>query len=106
MHCKSQLYFKIIVGWSLVAEEKECSGSGLWMGYLDSIEACVAKCRGVASMFIFGTNDFGYNRCYSEKCACYCETSAKDEGTCNLISHSGYRLYKYYSAGYYDKLYN
>ena len=90
----------------MVAERKECGGAELWMGRLPSIEACVAKCRGVASMFAFGTNDFGWNSCYNDECTCYCETSAKDDGTCNLISNSGYRLYKYHSEGYYYTLYN
>ena len=109
MHCKSQLYFQIIVGWTLVAEKKECSGSEVYQGRLHSIEACVSVCRGVASMFIFGTNDSGYsgwNRCNIDGCTCYCETSAKDEGTCNMISTQSTRLYKYYDAGDCDTLHN
>ena len=46
-------------------------------------------------MFIFGTNDFGTNRCFVEGCNCVCETSAKDDGTCDMESHDGYRLYKF-----------
>ena len=50
-------------------------------------------------MFIFGTNDFGDDRCESngKQCQCYCETSAKDKGlvTCETSDHNGFRLYKF-----------
>ena len=46
-------------------------------------------------MFAFGTNDFGTDRCYDDGCACLCETSASPLGSCNTVSHNGYRLYKY-----------
>ena len=48
-------------------------------------------------MFIFGTNDFGENKCVTNAgCDCYCETSAAMDGTCNMIDNIGYRLYKFY----------
>ena len=52
-------------------------------------------------MFIFGTNDFGQNRCDEDGCVCVCETGAKDDGTCNMISHDGYNLYKFKTRGNY-----
>ena len=58
-------------------------------------------------MFTFGTNDFGTSgySCDSEGCACYCETSAANYGTCDLTSNNGYRLYKYVTGDYFA-LYN
>ena len=46
-------------------------------------------------MFALGTNDFGVNRCNRKGCKCLCETSAEDDGTCDVVSHKGYRLYKF-----------
>ena len=46
-------------------------------------------------MFIFGTEDFGSSKCNSDGCNCYCETSATDQGLCDMVNHNGYRLYKY-----------
>ena len=89
----------------MVAEKKECGSSEIEIGYLHSVEDCASRCKGVARMFIFGTNDFGNNRCDSKGCKCFCETSATNQGTCNIIDHTGYRLYKY-TAGDYYSLYN
>ena len=58
-----------------------------------------------ASMFIFGTNDFGKPECndYGKTgCRCYCETSSK-AGECNQIDNKGYRLYKFVREGNYQK---
>ena len=46
-------------------------------------------------MFAVGTNDYGTIRCENGKCNCICETVATTDGTCSIISHSGYRLYKF-----------
>ena len=81
--------------WGLVEEKTECSGSEVSKGKLSSIDDCALKCKGEASMFAFGTNDFLENRCNEEGCSCYCETSATEEGTCEKVDHNGYRLYKY-----------
>ena len=89
----------------MVAEKKYCSGSELHKGKLQSVDDCASICKGVASMFVFGTNEFGVNRCDSIGCKCFCETSAMDQGTCNQIDHNGYRLYKYIT-GYDHTLYN
>jgi len=50
-------------------------------------------------MFIFGTNDYGDERCWDGKCTCICETAAADDGTCNNIENNGYRLFKYEYSG-------
>ena len=46
-------------------------------------------------MFIYGTNDFGENRCDSYGCVCYCELQSVP-GRCDYrVRHKGYRLYRY-----------
>ena len=62
---------------------------------------CAKECKGKASMFIFGTNDFGNDRCSEEGCHCSCETSATPGGTCNMVTNTGYRLYKFFDPGKY-----
>ena len=62
---------------------------------MDSVDKCAEACKGVAEIFIFGTNDFGNDRCYEDGCKCICETSAEDDGTCDVVQHDGYRLYKF-----------
>ena len=77
----------------------ECTGSEIVKPTTNDIEVCAQSCKGVASMFAFGTNDFGRPRCNVDKwqngCACYCETAAMPDGTCSMASHNGLRLYKY-----------
>ena len=36
------------------------------------IDECAAKCKGVAPIFAFGTNDFGGNGCNEGLCKCKC----------------------------------
>ena len=94
-----------VPGFQTIAKKKECNGlevakgqdctiAGLIVKCQTSVEACAAACIGVASMFIFGTNEFGNNRCNGNQCACFCETSASS-GSCRMDSHSGYNLYAY-----------
>ena len=90
----------ISLEWTLVAEKKECSGGEIKKGRLTAVDDCGMKCKGVASMFAYGTNDFGKNRCYDDGCECLCETAATDEQTCNIVDHKGYRLYKFPHGDY------
>ena len=79
-------------------EGKECRGSlEEPKGRLDSVQECADACYGAASMFVFGTNEFGNAHCDSNgtQCLCLCETSATDDGTCDMSDHTGYNLYKY-----------
>ena len=78
-----------------MSEKKECSGSEESMGRFLVVDECASSCKGISSMFAFGTNDFGTNRCYDDGCSCLCETSATEEGTCDSVNHNGYILYKY-----------
>ena len=67
------------------------------VGRVFSITDCAEKCKGISSMFAFGTSDYGTSRCSNgnSNCECACETSATPDGTCKEKFHSGYRLYKY-----------
>ena len=78
-----------------MGEKQECGGSEKGKGRVASVEDCAEACKGVSSMFALGTNDFGVNRCNRKGCKCLCETSAEDDGTCDVVSHKGYRLYKF-----------
>ena len=76
---------------------KKCGGKEVSRGKRDSVLECAEACYGVALMFVFGTNEFGKDRCneYGKQCECYCETSARLDGTCDQLDHKGFRLYKY-----------
>ena len=84
-----------VLGWVFVEDKKECAGSKIKTGSFPFVADCAAKCEGISAMFIFGTNDYGRNRCKDQDCDCYCETSASIYGSCNQQSHDGFRLYKY-----------
>ena len=83
----------------MVREKAECVGEETTIGYLDSADDCAEACNGEASMFAFGTNDFRNNRCEGNGCMCLCETSAKADGTCKVVEHTGYRLYRFSESG-------
>ena len=98
---KNDLTKRIIAGWSLVGEKQECRGEEEYIGRFETVEECGDACGGVATMFIFGTNDFGKNRCNRNGCKCICEVEAAYDGTCNVKTHRGYRLYRYDTWGKY-----
>ena len=86
--------------WLKVADKQECGGSENYKGFVPSVEECALKCNTEASMFIYGTRDYGnVDSCNDNACQCYCETSATVNGTCDQQSHDGYRLYKYVGQG-------
>ena len=93
------LCFNKFLEWSLVEEKKECSGDEISKGRMVSPGECGSACNGVASMFAFGTNDFGVPRCDGNGCQCLCETAAADDGTCDSVQHKGYRLYRFRAVG-------
>ena len=82
-----------------MADREECTGYDFEIKpYLQGAEECAFACKGVASMFIFGTNDFGTNRCSTSnrsKCKCWCQKGASADGSCSAHNHNGYKLYKY-----------
>ena len=65
------------------------------------VENCAKMCHGKSTMFAMGTNDYGTNRCSEAGCSCLCETAAASDGTCNKVSHSGFRLYRVYEVDSY-----
>ena len=79
----------------MVAEKKECSGSEVEKGKIKTINECANSCKGVASMFAYGTNDFNNGRCNTDGCECICESAADADGACATSDHSGYRLYRF-----------
>ena len=89
----------------MVVEKNVCTGGAETdkeYGYderIETVDECANKCSGLSTMFAFGTNDFGTQRCQNGFCKCICETSATKEGFCHQISHRGYRLYRYGAAG-------
>ena len=83
------------VGWLLVGLKRECSGKSKGLGMMSTIGECARECKKIASMFAYGTNDFGTERCYDQKCKCMCEPTASAGGTCNHKINNGYRLYRY-----------
>ena len=78
-------------------EQAECAGSEKY-GRKANIRDCAEECKGISTMFAFGTNDYGNNRCYKNGCGCLCETAATPDGDCAMIVHSGYRLFRYESG--------
>ena len=78
-----------------MADKSDCGGSAVWKGPAKDLENCAENCKGVSTMFVFGTNDWGTNRCDPEGCACFCATAANPDGTCSINEHNGYRLFKY-----------
>ena len=85
----------MLTDWELVGDKKECAGAEIFQNNFPSIAECAASCHGKASMFAFGTNDYGKKRCYIDGCGCLCETNATIDGMCDQEKHDGYRLYKY-----------
>jgi len=92
-----------------IADKVYCEGKEVYKDYV-SLERCADVCTGISQMFIWGTNDFGNNRCKSGKCRCYCQYSTKDYKCIKRKAHTGYKLYAYYKppASYHkveDKVY-
>ena len=85
--------------WILVEEQKECYGAEIYMGRKESVDECANSCRGLSTMFIVGTTDYGAGTCGDKKCSCFCETGATIDGTCKLADSTGYRVYKFHDKG-------
>ena len=82
-----------------MAEEKaRCEGPKKENEKKETIEECANMCRGVSSMFIYGTNDYGNRGCFIDGagtgCMCLCELSSV-EGKCNKVEDEKFRLYRY-----------
>jgi hypothetical protein len=79
-------------GISLVAKGHECSGAERFKGYRRSLWACARACERSSDMIVYGTNEFGVNRCKGKGCACYCEDATKAK-CYKRVSHKGYNLF-------------
>ena len=80
-----------------MAERVECGGEveHNYQGNATTIDACSQLCNGKATLFTYGTNDYGRQMCQKSGCPCYCMKRATEAATCHQIPHDGYRLYKY-----------
>ena len=76
--------------------QAECEGTEEFQGKKKTEEECANSCRGISSLFIYGTNEFGLDRCDSAGCSCFCELPSG--GECIQKEHKGFKLYKYGSA--------
>ena len=54
------------------------------------IKDCAKKCRGVSSLFIFGTRPLG---CSVYGCKCHCEIDASSDGSCAYVPNKDKQLY-------------
>ena len=85
--------------YELVAKKAECNGAEHHIGNYPNLAACAEACSGKASMFVYGTNEFGNNRCSSDgTCECYCEYASANGVCTKQIQNTGYNLYKYKSG--------
>ena len=79
----------------LINEKVECKGTEI-QKMAKTLLGCADQCFKESTVFAFGTNDFGLDRCFKEQgCYCICETGASNHGYCEETYHNGYRLYKY-----------
>ena len=72
-------------------ENKECDGSDISKGRFLKVGGCSTACHGISTMFIYGTG----KKCNRKGCKCWCETSARPDGTCSMNPIQNYELYKY-----------
>ena len=87
------------IKWSLVAAKTECTGQEeRWIGKVQDVETCARSCKGVSSMFIYGTNDFGEFGCIDGQCKCLCLNS-DDEKACESVNEYQYWFYNFKNAG-------
>ena len=87
------------VNYSHVEDKVECNGAEIYNYNVKDVSSCAGVCKNVSSLFVYGTNEFGKNRCKiptnPEGCACACETAATPDGTCDTQAHNGFKLYKF-----------
>ena len=96
MHSVLFFFSVSAAGYELVAMKEECNGAEDLIQNSPSLAACAESCSGKASMFAYGTNEFGNNRCYSDgTCKCLCEIASANDVCNEQVEHLGYNLYKY-----------
>ena len=81
-------------------EDNAGNGNHVYKGDLKRVDDCAAACFGISSIFQYGTNLYGNNRCGNKGvpgCSCYCDKNSL-EGVCiKAIEHTGYNTYQYSS---------
>ena len=78
----------------------ECNGDEIANGKLPSLAVCADRCRGVSSIFIYGTNMFHENRCSGDRCHCICDLgSSNQQCKWKQVKHNGYIMYTYTTPG-------
>ena len=92
-------YF-FLLGFTLVAKQKECDGAETFKGYLANIDECATACRGESQLFAYGTNKHGENRCNgntrrNRRCRCNCQIPTNNFQCNSQIVNDGYNLYKF-----------
>ena len=70
----------------------ECIGTEKFIGNFADIARCADACKEISTMFIHGRKTEDEN-------ACFCETTALDDGTCIPKESSTYNLYRYGGKG-------
>ena len=80
-----------VLDWTLVGTNLQCRGSEVRKGRLKKVDECYLACLTVSSMFIYGTK----SKCNNNGCNCWCQTSARSNGTCLLTPTQDYKLYKH-----------
>ena len=67
----------------------ECDGTEINKGRFLTVDGCSLACKGIATMFIYGTG----KKCNKKGCICWCES------TCSMIPIENYELYEYVNQG-------
>ena len=94
-------YTNYPIDYALVAGKAICLDSGQIIQKPDTedVEGCAHACKDETQMFIYGTNQYGNNKCDNGKCQCWCEVDTKDFKCKNQAEHSGYDLYTFKGKG-------
>ena len=70
----------------------------------ESVEGCANQCRGEYGMFVYGTNEYGKKRCFTEDevlmCNCYCFVDSLTYKCPDINAHAGYNLYVFKGREY------
>ena len=92
------IYRQYFSGFIHIGRKTECDGEEIFIGAFDSVTECAYKCRGLSTLFAFGTKRYEaghFTDFESGGFKCLCETSAKADGTCKRVPTQVYELYMY-----------
>jgi hypothetical protein len=82
-----------------IEKGQECAGKDYkYQGVAHSLADCEKRCKST-DIFIYGTNEFGTERCYGNKgCRCYCYFNQVSQCRKNEV-HKGYNVYRHGGKG-------